>query len=517
MTSIDLAQERANAGALDDALATPRLAGALYAALTLVMAAPALLWPIPRGTDLVNHWARLTLYGMAPDDPLRALYKIGFGLIPNLGIDALYLALSPLLSAQSVARLALALSIVLPAWGAWRLHRALFAKPSPTIWFAPLIGYNLVTYVGLVNYALGMGLALLALAFAAECGERLRLRDYALLNLIGAGLFFCHLIGLAAFGLLFVLMRMGSAPIAGKPRDWIIDMAWRAARAAPALAVPLALSALRTTTPVTYALNGTKLLTLLAPVLTMTDADEAALVVLLGLVAFAVARGLMVAPAARLALAGFGLAAFLAPSAHGAANLIDARLVVFWWYFAFASTSLTRPDGWRPLAAGAAVCLLALRFATVEPAWVRFQELAGSTRQALSALPMGSRALVVKPGGCADRALGELGGLTAFALTDRRSYANTIFAQSGLQPIAAADPALDGGPTIVMDERWLTEAGRAELDPAQTKAPWGGAFVDWRRQFTHVIDVHGACRSNIVDLGLVRLGGDAGLDVYAIP
>jgi hypothetical protein len=515
MTSIDLAPARSPA--LEEALATPRLAGALYAALTAVMAAPALLWPIPRGTDLVNHWARLTLYGMSPDDPLRALYKIAFGLIPNLGIDALYLMLSPLLSAQSVARLALALSIVLPAWGAWRLHRALFEKPSPTIWFAPLIGYNLVTYVGLVNYALGMGLALLALAFAAQCGERLRLRDYALLNLIGVGLFFCHLIALAGFGLLFVLMRMGSAPMAGKPSDGLQDMAWRAVRAAPALALPLALTALRTTTPVTYALNGTKLLTLLAPVLTMTDADEAALVVLLGLVAFAVARGLGVAPVARLALIGFGLAAFLAPSAHGAANLIDARLVVFWWYFAFASTSLTRPEGWRSFAGGAAIALLAIRFWTVEPAWAQFQDLAGSVRQGLEALPRGSRALVVKPWGCSDRALGELGGLTAFALTDRRSYVNTIFAQSGLQPIAAADAALDGGPTIVMDERWLTEAGRSQLDPAQTKAPWAGAFVDWRRRFTHVIDVHGACRSNITDLGLVRLGGGAGLDVYAIP
>ena len=179
MTSLDLAPARSPVGASTKRWQRPRLAGVLYAALTAVMAAPALLWPIPRGTDLVNHWARLTLYGMAPDDPLRGLYKVSFGLIPNLGIDALYLALSPLLSAQSVARLALALSIVLPAWGAWRLHRALFAKPSPTIWFAPFVELQRrhQRRAGQLWARHGAG-ACLALAFVAERGERLTLGDY---------------------------------------------------------------------------------------------------------------------------------------------------------------------------------------------------------------------------------------------------------------------------------------------------------------------------------------------------
>jgi hypothetical protein len=517
MASIDLAPARSRVGAFTEALAAPRLAGALYAVLTAMMAAPVLLWPIPRGTDLVNHWARLTLYGLSPDDPLRALYKVSFGLIPNLGIDALYLALSPLLSAQSVARLALALSIVLPAWGAWRLHRALFAKPSPTIWFAPLLSYNIVTYIGLVNYGLGVGLGLLALAFVATRGERLTLRDYVALNLIGAVLFFCHLIALAAFGLLFLGLRLGSNPIAGTVRDWPIAMARRAASSAAALAVPLALAALRATPPSTYSLNGSKLLVLFAPVVAKTEWDAAAFVVLLGILFLAVARGVAVAPPARLALVGFGLAVCLAPSNYGAANFIDARLAVFWWYFALATTSLKRPEGLRPYIAGAAICLVAVRFWTVEPEWVRFQQLAGSARQALSVLPRGSKALAVEPAGCGDRQLLEIGALTVFALTDRGAYVNTIFAQSGLQPIAAADPAFDGAPTIVMDDRWLTEAGRAELPSSQTKAPWAGAFADWRHRFTHIIDVHGTCRSNIADMGLVRLGGAAGLDVYAIP
>jgi hypothetical protein len=309
-------------------------------------------------------------------------------------------------------------------------------------------------------------------------------------------------------------MRTAAEPIPRGLKAALLELAVRSAKAAPALAFPLVLTALRATGPETYSLNGSKLLTLLAPTVTMTASDTPALVILFCLVALALIRGLVVAPASRLALVGFGLAAWLAPSAHGAANLIDARLVVFWWYFAAASVSLKQPEGLRPLAAAVAVALVIGRLSAIEPAWRQFEDLSVSVREQLAALPEGARALIVRPPGCEDPDIGHLGALSAFALTDRRAYANTIFAQSGLQPIASADPALDGAPTITMDERWLTREGRATLDPRLTKAPWAGAFVDWRRHFTHVVDIHGRCRSTIADLGLHRLGGGPALDVY---
>lgn len=108
-----------------------RRLGLLYAALVALTLAPIAIWPIPRSWDLVNHWARLTLYGMAPNDPLAALYGVKLTIIPNLGVDLLYLVLSPALSPESVIRLAWAAAIALPAWGAWRVNKALFASPSP--------------------------------------------------------------------------------------------------------------------------------------------------------------------------------------------------------------------------------------------------------------------------------------------------------------------------------------------------------------------------------------------------
>jgi hypothetical protein len=505
MTSIEMARARP----LDDA--TPRAAGVAYAALVALSAAPAALWPIPRGNDLINHWARLTLYHMAPGDPLRGLYRIHFGLIPNLGLDALYLALSPLFSAQTVVRLALALAIALPAFGAWALHRRLFARPSPTIFLIPLLSYNLATSGGLLNFALGMGLALIGLGFALGLGDRLRAQDYALLNLLGAALFFCHLIAWGAFALLLGLLRVETLRAA--PRV----IAARAAGAVLAQALPLALVLLRPSMPSAYDLGGAKSAMLLAPVASATASDLPMLMLLVGVVVLALARGLTVAPRARLALAGFALVAVIAPPAHGAANLIDARLAVYVWYFAIAASALKTPDGLGLPAALAATALTAARLYAVTPAWEAFEARAASVRAGLTALPPGARALVVAPDHCSsDPDFAMFGNLMTFAVIDRRAYVNVLFAQSGMQPVAPADPALDGAPTLTMDPRWLTAAGRASLPAHFLKAPWAPAFRDWRRHFTHVIDAHGACQSTLDAPGLTRIGGAPGLDIYRI-
>ncbi len=493
-----------------DALAAPRAAAALYAALVALAAAPAVLWPIPRGNDIVNHWARLTLYHMAPGDPLNALYRVHLGLIPNLGVDGLYLALSPLLSAQTVVRLALALAIALPAFGAWALHRALFDRPSPTIFLIPLLSYNVATTGGLLNFAIGMGLAFFGLGFVLRLGERLRARDYAVLNLFGAALFFCHLFAWGVFALLMGLTRVQT--LRAPPRE----IARRSGEAILAQALPLALVFLRESTPSTYSLGGSKLSMLFAPVASMTGSDLPMLLLLAAVAAFALARGLIVAPQTRLALAGFALVALAAPPAHGAANLIDARLAVYVWYFAVATTALRKPAGLGVPAALAATVLTAARLYSVAPAWEAFEDRAAAVRAGLTALPPGARALVVAPGRCGDADFAMFGNLTAFAVIDRRAYVNVLFAQSGIQPVAPADPALDGGPTLPMDARWLTEAGRASLPAHVVNAPWAAAFRDWRRHFTHVIDAHGGCASTLDAPGLARIGGAAGIDVYRI-
>ena len=507
MTDIALSPRRFGA----QALASPAAAGALYAALVALAAAPVLLWPIPRANDIVNHWARLTLYHAGPGDPVAGLYRLHFGLIPNLGIDALYLALSPLLSPQNAARLGLALAIALPALGAWAIHRALFDKPSPTLWLIPFLSYNVATSAGLVNFSLGMGLAFLALGAVLARGPRFGLADVAALNLVGAALFFCHLIAWAAFALLLGLILAGAPP-------WRVrDILRGAGLALAAQLAPLALVALREAPPAAYSMvDEARFSLLLAPVAAMTGTDLLAEALLAAAALLALARGVTVAPQVRVALVGFALAALLAPGAHGAATLIDARLKVYVWYFALAATSLRAPGAGRALVATLALALTAARLAWVAPDWIALQQRAQDVRAALAVLPPGARALVVTPSGCRDPGMVWTTALLPFAVIDRRAYVNTLFAQTGIQPVAPADPALDGGPTLPMDARWLSEAGRAALPAHLTSAPWAPAYRDWRRHFTHVIDERGACGSTLDAAGLTRLGGGGGLDIYRI-
>ena len=223
-------------------------------------------------------------------DPLRhgarrppcALYQVHFGLIPNLGLDALYLALAPLLSAQTVVRLALALAIILPALGAWALHRAWFEKPSPTIWLIPFLSYNVATTGGLLNFAIGIGLAFLALSVVARRGEPLGVRGYVALNLFGAALFFCHIIAWGVFALLFGLMRI--ATLRAPPREIA-----RNVRLAQAL--PLALVLLRQSPPSTYSLGGSKLAIVFCAGRLDDGLGSSALALLVGLTALASCAG----------------------------------------------------------------------------------------------------------------------------------------------------------------------------------------------------------------------------------
>jgi len=66
--------------------------GLVYLALVAATLLPLAIWPIPPSFDLVNHWARLTLYHMAPGDPLAALYQVRLAPIPDLAVDLAGLA-----------------------------------------------------------------------------------------------------------------------------------------------------------------------------------------------------------------------------------------------------------------------------------------------------------------------------------------------------------------------------------------------------------------------------------------
>ncbi|QDW36943.1 hypothetical protein FFI89_007205 [Bradyrhizobium sp. KBS0727] len=482
-----------------------------YFALLALMTLPA-LFLIPRTADLVNHWARLTILTMPASDPLNTFYLVQWGAYPNLGLDLIYIALAPLLGAEMVVRLAFILAFWLPALGVWALHRVWAQEPSPTILIAPILSYNLVTTVGLVNYGLGMGFALIALAWWAAHERRRVLYDLLVVNAVAIALFFCHLMALASFCIIFGFLE--ATPHQGEP----LKVAFlRALRSPLHVAAAVALVWSMPQLPHGYELTGAKFWIFVAPFYSGLPLDLqwgvglAALILAL----FAV-RFIVIAEPARFAVFGFFVVAACAPSSMGTANLVDARLVVLWAYLALGATVARVPKP-KHLVGFVSIAVFAFalaRLALLIPVWSAYNEDVVELRAALSAIPPGSSVLAVAPPNCPDPNLNFEYNLSTFAVIDRRAQVNTLFAGQGLQPVRARDAAIAAAPQAIVNSEWLSgTSGQLKLK-ADAPAAWANVISHWRDRFDVVVDLHGTCESAIAAPGLERVARSKIADIY---
>ncbi len=490
-------------GAAPAAVASTRL-GLIYFALVALTAAPVAVWPIPRSWDLVNHWARLTLYQMPAGDPLAALYQARLTLIPNLAVDLVYLALSPVLSAESVIRLAWIASFALPAWGAWRLNKALNGAPQPIILVAPVLSYNLVTTLGLVNFALGMGLAIHAVAWWLTIDRDRPWTRFVLFNLLSAALFFCHLAAYAGFCLIVGLIE-ASPRRSESWRDWLARV-WPTPFCV-ALGAVLWLFAVPFESR--FGGPGIKAASLAAPMLEDDLSTGFVETMALAIALFAAwnRRLLTFAPAMRLPLAGLLVAIAALPPARGAADYIDARLAVFFAYVAVAS--LGGPVGAsakRWLAAAAAI-VCAARVVAAAPDWAEYEREADDFRQAIRAVAPGARALVVAPPADACETGAEqhyFRGLANFVVIDRRALVSTLFTGKGMQPVAQLDPRMADTPWAAVRPAWLAAHEGA------------GGGPSWREVYDTAILLHGGCAWRLAAPGLTPIAESRVATIYRV-
>jgi hypothetical protein len=481
------------------AWARRRWLGLLFCALLALTFAPLAIWPIPPSFDLVNHWARLTLYGMAPSDPLAALYQFHFALIPDLAIDLANLALSALLSPQMVATLAWAASIGLPAWGAWRVSKALNGASQPAILFTPVLSYNLVVTLGLVNFAIGMGLALHAFAFWLTIDRRRLAFRLALFNAISAGLFFCHLAAYASLVLLVALYELAPSQPGEPWRAWakrnlVAPAHFLAGLALLAFAAPIDA---RTGGP------GSKLATLAAPMFSQT-VEAGVLASLALVVALSVAlltRRVAFAPAMRWPLIGLTAIVALAPSAHGAADFIDARLAVLLAYIVMASLQGPRERAERAWAAALAIVAVIALVGAAAPHWAAYDGDAAEFRHAIGVIPPGARVLVVAPpaGRCPEVDEEDfVRGQMNFVVIDRRALVSTLFTGRGMQPVATRDPRLAEAPWTPPTLDWL-----------------GRHLADWAGRYDTLIALHVECDWRPEHSGWTPVAETAQATIYA--
>ena len=173
-------------------------------ALVLASAVP-LLWPdIAPLVDLPGHMGRYRVQlDIENSAALQLYYHFEWALIGNLGVDLLVEALAPILGLEAAVKL---IVISIPPltvggllWVAWEVH----GRIPPTAAFALPFAYNFPFFFGFANFALAMGLALLAFALWLRLGrlERVWLRA-ALFVPISALLWLVHAFGWGTLGVL---------------------------------------------------------------------------------------------------------------------------------------------------------------------------------------------------------------------------------------------------------------------------------------------------------------------------
>ncbi len=479
------------------AAASTRL-GLIYFALVAATLLPLAIWPIPPSFDLVNHWARLTLYHMAPGDPLAALYQVRLTPIPDLAVDLLGFAFAPILTPYGVIALAWGASIVLPAWGAWLVGRAVNGAPQPAVLLAPALAYNLVVTLGLLNFAIGMGLALIAFAASLTIDRRRLWLRLALFNVVSAALFFCHVAAFMAFGLLVCSHEAALRRRGRMPRS----EAMRALATIGGLLAGFALLPFAPAIDSRLSGPGSKLAALAAPMYDWTAAAGvfATLALVVIVAAGILARRVAFAPAMIGPLGAVALIIILAPSAHGAADFIDTRFAVLLAYLVFASLSGPREAAARRWTIALAVALVVARVGLAAPHWAEYDGWAVAFRDAIRAVPPGARVLAVAPpaGRCpALDAADFYRGLTNFVVIDRRALASTLFTGRGMQPVQASDPRLDATPWTPPHPVWL-------------------ASHDWRALYDTLITLHVDCDWRPDESGLARIGETPQATIYRL-
>ena len=126
---------------------------------------PLFLVDVPPVLDNPNHLARMYVLAFGAHDPiLSRMYVQHWAIIPNLAIDLVSPGMLKFLPICLAGRLVLAATLLMPLLGVSAYHRSAFRVRSYWSLAAGLTAYNALFLLGLVNFLLSLGMALLAAA-----------------------------------------------------------------------------------------------------------------------------------------------------------------------------------------------------------------------------------------------------------------------------------------------------------------------------------------------------------------
>jgi hypothetical protein len=494
---------------------TPRyFVGMAFA--TLIVLFPVVSFAVPPIFDYPNHYARLWLISGGINDPvLSDIYKIDWSLTwINSFIDLVAVVVGPFLGIKAVNQVVLSLGLLLAPIGLALLNRSAFGEFS---WWNVLcfaLCWNWVFLAGFINFAVGLGLALLAAAFDAKVSLWRWWAAFAARFFMGGAIIVAHPFG----GLFYLALLTGLA--AGERREMFLARAmWAAAlRRAVVCGAPVVV-ALATIVMLGPKLPGAgmdypivwqdhnplRLLLTLAVYFRTYDMRLDAVVFMIFVLVLSTSgllghlrfhAGLVAVALCLLIVAPFIPATFL--GTHLVAIRLPAMAVLA--LFAGLQPSLPPNSKREQLFVYLSLLVIFLRTAHVTTVWRAAESDLNATRQAVATVEPKSAILPVQyyyPRGTRPAAASGrlLGGSTpnywhypSLAVVDRKAFIPWLFSAPGKQPLRVLHPwkeiAIDEGVPPVVDA--LTWQNHKPSSPLH----------HWRERFDYVVLINADIQHN---------------------
>lgn len=191
----------------------PRVTGLLWPVLMLLGAGPLVVAHIAPLQDWPSHLARVNImHSLLNGEPFWAeYYNITTFFLPNIALDAGVLLLMLCgLDVEAAGTVFLLLTYALFISGFLALARACTALSSGKIALAILLFYSVSLIWGFVNYVVGIGVGMWAVAWYLA-GPPHPLRKAGLAVLAATVVFACHIIAAACLLVLLACQDMGAA------------------------------------------------------------------------------------------------------------------------------------------------------------------------------------------------------------------------------------------------------------------------------------------------------------------
>lgn len=481
---------------------------ALIVAALAIVAAPGLTTAMPPLLDYPNHFARIWMLAEGHRQaPVSEMYAPDFHLAwTNIGIDLAAYLLGPVAPAWLLGRIFVTLALVMPPAGAMALHRSLYGPGrwwpigfAAAAWSATMIG-------GFLNFQIGIGLALLALAGNIS----IRLPPpwkFAASVAASVLLLIVHPFAMGFYAAGAAAVALGADLTALKtPIGWLVTARRVLISVAPSVLVLILFTLIAPSRPegpiVFGAWTWSSRLYILRHAFAAYDiqADQALMGLLGGLVVLAALTG-RVRTHAGLLLAGgaFIALALVAPGAAAGSWWVNLRMPIMALLLLLVGVDPQFDDrrGAEMLAALACLAIVIGRTAPIAAIWQARQADVAALSRALDAAPPGVAILPLVQDPSPAEGLREPAGRWAFAGATvwhlpslaaplRGDFVPTTFATAGQQPLAVR-PA------------WLNTAFPGH-PPASIHAldghgggPWkivAGYAACWRTHFDYALVIN---------------------------